>query len=37
VAIGAKELFLGCTEIPILVNKEDINLPIYETLKFMLN
>lgn len=28
---GAEGIILGCTEIPLLVNKEDVNIPIFDT------
>ncbi len=32
-ACGAQGVVLGCTEIPLLVKQEDVNLPLFDTLK----
>jgi aspartate racemase len=31
VAHGAEGVILGCTEIPLLVNEEDVRLPLFDT------
>jgi aspartate racemase len=30
---GAEAVILGCTEIPLLIKQEDIDLPLFDTLK----
>ncbi len=30
---GAKGIILGCTEIPLLINQNDVSLPIYDTIR----
>lgn len=30
---GAEGIILGCTEIPLLIKQEDVNIPIFDTLK----
>jgi aspartate racemase len=33
---GAEGIILGCTEIPLLIKKEDVNIPLFDTLKIHL-
>jgi aspartate racemase len=34
--MGAGGIILGCTEIPMLIKPEDVNIPLYDTLKIHL-
>ena len=31
VKIGAEGIILGCTEIPLLIKQEDVNIPVFNT------
>ena len=33
IAKGAQGIILGCTEIPILIKQEDVNVPVFDTTK----
>lgn len=33
IANGAEGIILGCTEIPMIINQEDISVPIFDTIK----
>ncbi|MFW9948740.1 MAG: aspartate/glutamate racemase family protein [Candidatus Thorarchaeota archaeon] len=33
---GAEGIILGCTELPMLINSQDVNIPLYDTLKIHL-
>ena len=33
---GAEGIILGCTELPLLINNEDVKIPLFDTLKIHL-
>ncbi|MNY52306.1 putative racemase [compost metagenome] len=37
IANGAEGIILGCTEIPMIINQEDVSVPVFDTTKIHAN